>query len=369
VKIRKITGYNKQVRWQIDFGVVNGKRKQRRFDSEKAAEKELKKLQKQQENEGKAGISLSEADRIRFLEAREQLARAGATIEQATAFYLAHAKPSAGTIPMAKLRDACLEAKLRENKRPRYLDQLKCSATSFCKAGHADTPAHSITASEVEHWLFKNNWKPKTQAVYLADLRTVFAWGIARGYLTINPCAAIKPPTLEDKPVEIFEVSTCAQLLKAAAATEAQLGMLAQIAIGLFAGIRPEERLQWSHVHLEDRFIEVPAAIAKTRKRRIVTISENLAAWLELATCRLHRQVAPVAWLVKRRAALLKKAKITVWPHDVLRHSFASYHLAQHGSAEKTSLQLGHHNTQMLFAHYRELVRPADAAAFWEIRP
>ena len=96
--------------------------------------------------------------------------------------------------------------------------------------------------------------------------------------------------------------------------------MLAYIAIGMFAGIRPEETLAWEHVHLEDRFIEVPAAISKTRKRRIVAISENLAEWLKLATCRLHRSIAPIGWLVKRRAELLKTAGISEWPHDVLRH-------------------------------------------------
>jgi hypothetical protein len=56
------------------------------------------------------------------------------------------------------------------------------------------------------------------------------------------------------------------------------------------------------------------------------------------------------------------------WPSNVTRHSFCSYHLAQFGSASKTALEAGH-SEAMLFAHYREVVSPAEAAAFWQIRP
>ncbi len=45
------------------------------------------------------------------------------------------------------------------------------------------------------------------------------------------------------------------------------------------------------------------------------------------------------------------------------------YHLAKHRNAAFTALQLGHADANMLFAHYRELVRPADATRYWELRP
>jgi len=56
------------------------------------------------------------------------------------------------------------------------------------------------------------------------------------------------------------------------------------------------------------------------------------------------------------------------WPHNVMRHSFVSYHLAAFGNAGKTALEAGH-SEQMLFAHYRELVTPEAAREFWAIRP
>lgn len=54
-------------------------------------------------------------------------------------------------------------------------------------------------------------------------------------------------------------------------------------------------------------------------------------------------------------------ARIKEWPHDAMRHSYASYHLAMHGSADKTSTELGHRSTEMLFRHYREPVTKHDA--------
>jgi integrase len=57
------------------------------------------------------------------------------------------------------------------------------------------------------------------------------------------------------------------------------------------------------------------------------------------------------------------------WPKNCLRHSFASYHLAMHESADKTALQMGHRSTTMLFEHYRELVTRSDAERFWGILP
>ncbi|HUF63040.1 MAG TPA: hypothetical protein VMN36_13265 [Verrucomicrobiales bacterium] len=51
------------------------------------------------------------------------------------------------------------------------------------------------------------------------------------------------------------------------------------------------------------------------------------------------------------------------------RHSYASYHLAHFRNASDLALQLGHHNTEVLFAHYRELVSPDAAAAYWKIYP
>ena len=51
-----------------------------------------------------------------------------------------------------------------------------------------------------------------------------------------------------------------------------------------------------------------------------------------------------------------------------MRHSFVSYRLAATGNAAQTALDSGH-DQAVLFAHYREIVKPKDAERFFAIRP
>jgi hypothetical protein len=62
-------------------------------------------------------------------------------------------------------------------------------------------------------------------------------------------------------------------------------------------------------------------------------------------------------------------AGLCKWPVDVLRHSSVSYHLAAHETAAKVALEMGHASPKMIFAHYRAIVRPDTAHAWWELMP
>ena len=138
--------------------------------------------------------------------------------------------------------------------------------------------------------------------------------------------------------------------------------MIPYLALGLFTGVRPLEieRLIWPDVL--EQYIEIPAAKAKTRQRRLVSLSGNLKEWLTLGGD------LPLINKRKRLARLLKLTQLK-WQPDIMRHSFASYHLAYHGSPDRTAHELGHRDTSMLFAHYRELVTREAAQRYWAIRP
>ena len=138
--------------------------------------------------------------------------------------------------------------------------------------------------------------------------------------------------------------------------------MIPYLAIGLFAGVRPLEIERLQKQDITERYIEITAANAKTRKRRLVNIAANLKKWLKIS------EELPPANKTKRLSRILKKAGLN-WKPDIMRHSFASYHLALHESADKTALEMGHRDTQMLFRHYRELVTKEEAKAYWEIKP
>ena len=56
------------------------------------------------------------------------------------------------------------------------------------------------------------------------------------------------------------------------------------------------------------------------------------------------------------------------WPQNALRHSFGSYHLAHFKNARALALEMGN-SPGVIFKHYRQLVKPAAAALYWQIVP
>jgi len=141
------------------------------------------------------------------------------------------------------------------------------------------------------------------------------------------------------------------------------------IAIGAFAGLRRAEleRLDWKEIDLESGLIEVTATKAKSARRRFVKIQPNLAKWLQLHT-QLSGNVTPPGYGVLLESAR-EAAGITEWPQNALRHSFASYHLARFNNAALLALELGHTNSNLVFQHYRQLVKPKQAERYWKIVP
>src|SRR5205823_787332 len=135
-----------------------------------------------------------------------------------------------------------------------------------------------------------------------------------------------------------------------------------------FAGVRAAEmeKLDWSEIDFESGHIEIRAAKSKTRKRRLIPISDNLAAWIR-PVAKLRGPVVPTQ-LRKQFDAVKARAKLQDWPQNAMRHSYGSYRLAQCQDAARVSLEMGN-SPQMIFDHYRELVKPKQSERFWNIRP
>ena len=61
-------------------------------------------------------------------------------------------------------------------------------------------------------------------------------------------------------------------------------------------------------------------------------------------------------------------AGLIPWPHDVMRHTFATYHLAAFNDIGKLALQMGN-SPQVIHSAYKGLVSKADAGRFFALRP
>jgi integrase len=222
----------------------------------------------------------------------------------------------------------------------------------------------AISARRIDEWLRGLGVGPVTRNTFRRRLAVLFSFAKRRGYVTENPVVDVERAKERETEVEILSVNETAHLLESSGSD-----MLPFWAIGAFAGLRRAEieRLSWSEIDFDAHVIELKASKSKTASRRLVTMQPNLRAWLAPYRTRTGR-VCPFNLQRKvnddrERAGLLAK-----WPHNALRHSFASYHLARFNDAAKLALEMGN-SPAIIFRHYRELVKPKDAKHYWGIRP
>ncbi|MDP6999913.1 MAG: hypothetical protein QF569_27930 [Candidatus Poribacteria bacterium] len=217
-----------------------------------------------------------------------------------------------------------------------------------------------VTVHDIERWFGNAGYSKSTVKGILNKLGPFFNWAIREGYCVDNPVKEVGIPIEDEKPPAIFTNTEVLKIFKAAQLICPK--MVPYFALGFFAGLRPEEikRLSWSAV--QDNFIEIKAAKAKTRKRRLVSIEPNLVSWL-----RLGGDLPPINLRVNRQHII--KACGFCWLQDGMRHTYASNHLAHYENPNKTAHELGHRDTNMLYRHYRELVSNAAASEYWNILP
>jgi integrase len=265
-------------------------------------------------------------------------------------------------MPSRDLKDAVgdyltlrVSQNLRKSSSSQISTNLKLMVSKF-----SPIKCDKITTTMLESWFSERQWKRSTIDGVIAKIGPFFTWCIREGWCSKNPVRGILRPKADDSEPVIFTVEEVERLM--IVAHQIEPSMIPYLALGIFAGVRPEEiqRLSWEDIGEDE--IEIRSIKAKTRRRRLIEIAPNLRQWLCLG--------GPIAPKNKRRKLdRLRKETGVTWAHDIMRHTFASYHLAKHGSGDKTSVQLGHSDTQMLITHYRKLVSKDNAERFWSISP
>jgi integrase len=232
----------------------------------------------------------------------------------------------------------------------------------------------------------------------LREIRAVFNHGIRENWCSENP--ALKVETLDEdaSQVEILNAKQVRRLFTAAIRLRPELVPL--LAIETFAGVRPVEasKVTWEDLDREDarnQVLHVRSEVAKTRKERFIVLHPQCAAWLDW-----HRErggaiegfLCPIRGEENPRKSKRKKfgregaeistalrdalreirerAKITPWPQDCLRHTFASVAIKS-GWRDKggTCSDLGHTIESTFEKHYRRDMRKSAAEAILKVAP
>jgi integrase len=262
-----------------------------------------------------------------------------------------------------------LREKRTKNGRPaswRYITDLRSRLNRFSEAFSVNIS--TITKADVQRYLDGLDAAPQSVKNFRTVLNTLFSYAESRGYIFrgSNPVEETEKISSSGGAIEIYTPAEVGKLLNAASKE-----FLPFVALGAFAGLRTAEieRLEWSDIDTAGGFIHISADKAKTASRRLVPIVPNLALWLAKCGAKKTGRI----WnqrpndLKDWRAAAVETAE-TPWKDNALRHSFISYRLADIQNAAQVALEAGN-SAKVIFKHYRELVKPADAKAWFAILP
>lgn len=256
-------------------------------------------------------------------------------------------------------------------------------------AEHFRCNISDITAGHVDEWLKGLAVGPLTRNHHRVALSSLMRFAQIHDHLSDGLTAAdkIRPLKKPEKAIEAYTPTEALFLLQ-----NIESRWRPYIALGLFAGIRPQEtfNLDWSDI--KTSHIEVRASGSKVGIRRIVPRLPALSAWI-----RDHREkegpVCPefkggdasrqqsiskairdvvdraheVALIPKATKAQkgLRSMKVI---YDGLRHSYISYRLAVVKDLPQVALEAGN-SVEIIQRHYNKRVTEKEAKAFFGLTP
>ena len=242
-------------------------------------------------------------------------------------------------------------------------------------------PINAVSAPLVQQWIYgaknqktKQPTAPRTKENMLRQITSLFNFARRQKYVPAElalELSEISTPRKQHAPIGIYAPDEMRAMLAAADAA-----IIPALAIAAFAGLRLAEvsRLDWREVRLSEKLIVVGAENAKTAARRLVPISDNLAAWLSphakpfgpLNPCEEQLENVGNA-LGDRFERAAARAKVT-WKRNGFRHSYISYRVATLKDVPAVALECGN-SPQIIFSNYRALATDAEAKAWFSILP
>ncbi len=364
-------------KWVVDgLRDENGKRIRRFFASRDDANEWLAQRRPELKNQGRAALGLTDSQRVDAINAIKILAPFGANLTAAAKVFAERAQLLERTVTFAKLREETVEAKRSDRMSAHYVNDLARRLKRF-GADFDERQVATIEGREVDDWLRGLGMSPTSRINYRKILHTAFQFAVARGYSKSNPVEGTTKPKVDHPSPGILTPREIAALLPVADAR-----IVPWVAVAAFAGLRDAEigRLTWDKVDLAAGYVRVDAAIAKTSSRRLVPVSANLRAWLAPhaqksgpirgAKCNAYPllQAARLAAVEALKKANEPATNLESWPHNALRHSFASYRMALVTNAAQVAEECGH-SVQVMKTHYRELVTKTDADKWFAVMP
>lgn len=300
---------------------------------------------------------------MEFKEARDLLPDEVSLVEAAR-FFTRFGAVNVKRRDVVDVVDDFVKQLVADNRSERHVEDARARLRKL--ASSFDGPVDGISQHDLQEWLNGLEVAGRTRNNYRGMVISLFHYARGHSYLPQGlPTAAdgLSKAKEDSNEIGILTPAQMSVLLK-----NASERLIPLLVIGGFAGLRSAEifRLDWEEVDFEQSHIEIKSGKAKTAQRRLAPLLPNLMAWLKPYRGRTG-PICETDEIETERRELVKKLEME-WPHNALRHSFASYRLATTSEASKVALEMGN-SPQMIFRNYRKVVTEAQATDWFEIRP
>lgn len=296
---------------------------------------------------------------------------------------------TAGTVDLSRIdREDYLEflrwRSARGTSRPipalveEFLAEKKTSGISFYTARDYSNallpfalafkgPLSSVSRSQVISWLDERKTQARRWNNILAGLKSLCVWARKNRVLTaeLHDIETISAKRIR----QTVETYSPAEMVAILARVEPE--WLPVVALGAFTGVRPEEvcpdpkagklGMVWGDIDLRRGKVIIRADVSKTRHKRFIPINDALLSFLGNPGA-ARDPIAPLKKLSNQSRRWTDR-----WIRDGLRHSYASYRLAQISDLAALALELGN-SPAICRAHYLDLKFPEDADEWFAIR-
>lgn len=255
-----------------------------------------------------------------------------------------------------------LVARQADGSSPRHIDDLKSRLERFARSFQC--AISSVMASDIDQFFRDIGLSARSVNNYRTAISNLFGFARMRQYAPKDhdPVSEVAPWKELVKPVPILSPTEMRRLLSVATRD-----FIPYLSIAGFAGLRQSEieRLTWEQV--SPKHIRVPPGTNhRAKSNRVVPVHPNLERWLDV----YKKGEGPVVRWANVSNVLVEHFKAAgIGPrHNALRHSFASYRLAQVEDAAKVAHEMGN-SPAMVYRHYREVVTPEQAQEWFALVP
>jgi integrase len=365
-----------RVTFEAGPGTVFGKRIRKWFGEDAfgselaalaAANSWLKEKKREIREDRKLVVSISDRERLSYLEAMRLLEPYDKTVLEAVQDAIKSYK-GATVAEKLSFQEAAVRYRIhkkQENCRESYLNDIKSRFGAM--AEFDEDPVGKITHKEIIEFLEDREISEVTWNNWRRDLGCFFKFCLLNQWIVKNPIDLVPTKKVDEEEVEILEVHEVRTLLSHAKRVCPR--QIPWLVLSLFCGLRRSEAdaVEWSDINLLTNTVKVKAAKLRSVSTRYVELTEPARAFLDELP--RNEPFATGKYARRNDFKILSRVSGIDCSKNIYRHSFGSYYLAQCQNTQKTMIQMGHDNQQTFVRFYRKPIPKVIAEAYWMVTP